>query len=377
MNRSAQLQAFAERDPSNLPLQCDLLDAWLQEGRAAEAAAHIDALPEALRVADAVRFRAARCALVQQDFAQAQAMLGELARQGTGGVAVRHDLAFAHLGQGDIDGALASLEGVDLSAPEHLVTTLLKARALFHKQRIGEALEILAAHRGDGTHTAELLGLRALLLLDAGDADAAGRDANDALAIDAGQHEALLVQGTLALWHRQLDASTHIFQQVLGRFPESGRALLGLGLSLMPQGDIPAARAFLDRAVVAMPTHPGTWHALAWCQLLEGDLAGAKHSFEQALTADRTFGESHGGLALVHALRSERAAAEDALKRALRLSPQSQAGRYAQSVLLLDDGKVDEARAVVEAVAASTPDLPVQITADFIYRLREALRPRG
>lgn len=377
MNRSAQLQAFAERDPSNLLLQCDLIDAWLQEGRATEAAAHIQDLSAELRSADAVRFRAARCALVQQNFAQAQTMLSELAQRGVGGVAVRHDLAFAHLGQGDIDGALASLEGVDLAGSDGLATALLKARALFHKQQTGEALALLDTRRGEGAHAAELLGLRALLRLDLGDAEAAGEEASAALAIDAEQHEAMLVQGTLALWHRQLDTATQIFQQVLGNFPDSGRALLGLGLSLMPQGDIPAARAFLDRATRSMPTHPGSWHALAWCQLLEGDLAGAKHSFEQALVADRTFGESHGGVALVYALRGERATAEEALKRALRLSPQSQTGRYAQSVLLLDDGRVDEARAVVEAVAVSTPDLPVQITADFIYRLRETLRPRG
>jgi Tfp pilus assembly protein PilF len=224
---------------------------------------------------------------------------------------------------------------------------------------------------------AEVHGVRALLLLDEGDTTRAGIEADQALRLDPHQHEAALVRGTLALWEQRLDVSSAVFEQVLASHPDSGRALLGLGQDLMLRGNIPGSRALLERASRAMPGHLGTWHALAWCQLIEGDLAGAKRSFDQAFAADRTFGETHGGLALVHALRGERSEAEESIKRAMRLDPQVRSARYARSVLLMDDGQVDEARRTVDELLAQSPRRDVPIPPDFIFKLRDLVRPRG
>jgi Tfp pilus assembly protein PilF len=144
----------------------------------------------------------------------------------------------------------------------------------------------------------------------------------------------------------------------------------------MLTGDVPAARSLLERASTNMPDHIGTWHALAWCQLLQGDLAGAKRSFDKAFALDRTFGETHGGFALVHALRSERKEAEESIKRAVRLDPQGRAARYAQSVLLMDEGRIDEARKLVDSILERSPGMAA-VPADFIFRLRDLVRPRG
>src|SRR5207342_527942 len=100
----------------------------------------------------------------------------------------------------------------------------------------------------------------------------------------------------------------------------------------------PAARDQLLHAVVTMPDHIGTWHALAWAQLLLGDIDAAAGSYQQAYDLDRNFADSHGGLALIHALRGETDAAEQAVKRALRLSPQCATALYAKSLLLSDAG---------------------------------------
>jgi Tfp pilus assembly protein PilF len=224
---------------------------------------------------------------------------------------------------------------------------------------------------------AEVHGLRALLLLDLGETARASTEATKALAVDPEQYEAALVAGTVALCARDIDSSATMFQQVLASHPNSGRALLGLGQNLMLRGDIPAARAVLDRASIEMAEHIGTWHALAWCQLLEGDLAGAKHSFDQAFAIDRTFGETHGGFALVYALRGERKEAEESIKRATRLDPDGQSARYAQSVLLLDEGRPDEARKIVEGILVKPAGHAMHVSMDFIFKLRELVRPRG
>ncbi|HEX7814772.1 tetratricopeptide repeat protein, partial [Dyella sp.] len=229
----------------------------------------------------------------------------------------------------------------------------------------------------EGVRGAEVRGLRALLWLDDDNRAQAVREARQALQKDPAQHEAAIVEATLALWEQRLDESADVFGQVLVRHPDSGRALLGLGQERMLRGDVAAGRTLIERATKVMPDHLGTWHAFAWCQLIEGDLAGARASFEHALAVDRTFGETHGGLALVHALRSERTEAEASIRRAMRLDPNGRTARYARSVLLLDEGLVDEARAEVAQLMTLSPGIGVAISADFIFRLRELVRPRG
>lgn len=376
MSRAALLAGFADRDPDNPILLCDLLDELLNAGRVEEAAARIGKAPLALRESPAVRFREARCALLSGNAKAAvtllQSLMGEMEPAPAG---VVHDLAYAQFVSAHAEDALKTLALPHDSEGDIAALALLKARILHRQKQLEAAVEALANVQS-GARLPEAQGLRALLRLDIGDTARASEDAERALQADPDQHEANIVRGTLALWSQQLQESTAAFQRVLARHPESGRAWLGLGQNVMLLGDVPSARSLLERAATTMPDHIGTWHALAWCQLLEGDLAGAKHSFDKAFALDRTFGETHGGFALVHALRSERKEAEESIKRAMRLDPQGRAARYAQSVLLLDEGRVDEARKLVDGIVARTPG-EAAVPADFIFKLRDLVRPRG
>lgn len=377
MSRVTHLEQFADKDPSNPILLCDLLDELLAEGRADDALARLRHAPADAQTLPGVRFREARCAMMRRDLAGAVGILQSLLQESPDAApGIRHDLAYAQLGLGLPDEAWQTLAAVDVAGDDGVAIALLKARILQWQSRYGAALEILAPV-SSGARMAEVHGLRALLLLDLGEAGQAAAEATQALAVDPEQHEAGLVAGTVALWARDIERSTATFQNVLAHHPDSGRALLGLGENLMLCGDIPAARSVLDRASVAMADHIGTWHALAWCQLLEGDLAGARHDFDKAFALDRTFGETHGGLALVHALRGERKEAEESIKRAMRLDPAGLSARYAKSVLLLDEGRPDEARRIVDDLLARPAGHAMQVSMDFIYKLREIVRPRG
>ncbi len=376
MSRSTQLQRFAEQDPHNPLLWRDLLDALLDEGRIDEAQASLARMPPALRDSAAIRFRAARCALLGGNTGASidllQALLAEQPEVG----GIRHDLAYAQAMAGQDEAALHTLSGFVGEGDDAAAIAILKARLLYRGRHYAKALELLSPPR-PGARLAEMHGLRALLQLDMGDSAAAAHEAAQALALDPEQHEALLAAATVALWERRLDVSTTSFERVLAAHPHSGRAWLGLGENVMLRGDVPAARALLERAGTEMPEHIGTWHALAWCQLMQGDLAGAQRSFERAFAIDRSFGETHGGFALVHALRSERDEAEEAIKRARRLDPKGQAARYAQSVLLLDEGREEEARRIIDDILARSSPQGIAVPSDFIYRLRELVRPRG
>lgn len=376
MSRAALLAGFADRDPENPVLLCDLLDELLVAGRLDEAAARISKISSALRESPGVRFREARCALLSGDTKTTITLLQSLiGNMDTVPAGVVHDLAYAQFVEGRGEEALQTLARAHDVDGDMVALALLKARILHRQKQLEAALEVLAPIQS-GARLPEVQGVRALLWLDIGDTTRASEQAELALKADPDQHEAGLVRGTVALWSQQLLESTAAFQRVLSRHPESGRAWLGLGQNVMLRGDVPAARSLLERASTEMPDHIGTWHALAWCQLMEGDLAGAKHSFDKAFILDRTFGETHGGFALVHALRFERKEAEESIKRAMRLDPQGRAARYAQSVLLLDDGRVEEARTLIDGILARTPGADA-VPADFIFKLRDLVRPRG
>jgi predicted Zn-dependent protease len=376
MNRASQLAVFADSDPDNPVLLCDLLDELLAAGDIDQALVRISTAPATLRDLPGVRFREARCTMLRGDVKRAITLLESLlASMKDVPSGVVHDLAFAQLTNGQPDQALQTLAHAHDQSGDAVALSLLKARILHRQNKLEAALEVLAPIQ-NGARLPEVQGVRALLWLDIGDTARASAEAELALKADPDQHEAGIVRGTVALWSQQVQESTAAFEHVLAKHPESGRAWLGLGQDVMLSGDVQKARALLERASIQMPDHIGTWHALAWCQLLEGDLAGAKHSFDKAFALDRTFGETHGGFGLVHALRSERKEAEESIKRAMRLDPHGRSARYAQSVLLLDEGRVDDARAIIDGIVARTAGASV-VPADFIFKLRELVRPRS
>ena len=376
MSRSSQLMGFAERDPTNPILLCDLLDALLAEGRVDEAMTRVQAAPAVLQALPGVKFRQARCAMLRRDFAAAIAILQPLLVDTVAvpPAGIAHDLAYAQFALGQLDAAMHTLAIARAEGEDTVAFALLKARILHHQRQYAPALEALDVVT-DGPRLAEAWGLRSLLLLDQGDTAQAMAAASHALELEPSQLEANITRGTVALGERHLDEARQAFEQVLEMDARSGRALLGMGQIDMLHGDVSGARALLEHSAREMPGHIGTWHALAWCQLLEGDLAGAKSSFDRVFAIDRTFGETHGGLALVHALRGERQEAEESIKRATRLDPHGTSARYARSVLLLDEGHPEDAKRIVDGIVAQSVHQP--LPADFIYRLRELVRPRG
>jgi len=377
MSRASELARFAEQDPSNPILLCDLLDELLTEGRVNDALGRLNELDTSMRALPAVRFREARCALTRGDFDAVIALLEPLqADMPEIPAGIAHDLAYALLLSGRLDEALKTLDQVRPQGEDIVAIALLRARILHRLQHLDLALESIAGI-STGSRLAEIKGLRALLLLDLGKTSEAAQAALDALSVAPEQHEAAIVFGTVALWDHQVDVAQEMFERVVIRHPQSGRALLGLGQSWMLRGDVAAARGMLERTVAEMPDHIGSWHALAWCQLLQGDLAGARQSFDQAFKIDRAFGETHGGFALIHALRGERAEAEASIKRATRLDPDGASAGYAQSVLLLDEGHAEEAQRIVDGILSKSSGLPFAVPDDFILRLRQLVRPKG
>lgn len=245
---------------------------------------------------------------------------------------------------------------------------VLWLRALHHESRLQEAWDWIAAAERSGTLQPAARGVAALIAVDRGDFIAARRLSAGALQDEAATMEALVAEATVALAAQDGRRAVEGFERALRINAQDGRAHGGLGLAWLHSGDFTRARQHLEQAVLRVPAHVGTWHALGWTRLLQGERAGALEAFRRALQQDRNFAESHGAVGLVLALQGERDAARHHLDLADRLDASNVTARYARALLAGEAG--DAVR--LAALARRLLDRP----GFFGGRLRDSL-PAG
>lgn len=324
-------QSYLAQDPDNLSLLARAIDQAITAGDAVAARAYAD---HALRLRPGdpfFAFRAARVLVAERDYDAAIPALEALLAAHPS-VHIASVLAQCHIAQGRHVAAADLLApfGADPEMTQEAAVQLV--RSLHHAGRLDEArtfIERETARFGDNPY---FNSAASLIYFDLSDAPTARRLADKASAQGAEPIEALVVQASLALVDDRARAKV-LFDKVLAVSPNEGRSWVGLGMASMMNRDFRAAQAQLERARQAMPAHIGTMHTLAWCRLFQDDIDGAAREFEAALAQDRTFGESHGGIATIHAVRGEREEAEREIEVALRLDPASLSARYAQMVL--------------------------------------------
>ncbi|GAB3040361.1 hypothetical protein GCM10027285_26690 [Oleiagrimonas citrea] len=376
MSRVERLKSFYEHDPQNSALICDLLDAYMQDGVLQECIRFLADLPDHVRSQPGVRFREARVAMLRGELEDAASLLQSLLDSGTDAWAIRHDLALVQSHMGDPEAALQTLSPLLSDSRTDSSVRLLEARLRYSKGELDTALEVTENVLRASPDEADAQGLRALLLFDMGEISTAREAAERCLSTHPGQSDAMLVAGTVALWDQRLDVAETALSEVARNPAFAGRALSGLGQLHMVQGELPRAIETLELAVQRMPGHIGTWHALAWCQLLSGDVGGAQRSIEKAFELDRSFGETHGGFAIVHALHGRTEEAEAAIRRAQRLDPNGRNFLYAKALLLRAEGRNQEAVLIVAGVLESVPSMQGQDPAAVLDRLAARMERR-
>jgi tetratricopeptide (TPR) repeat protein len=225
-----------------------------------------------------------------------------------------------------------------------------EARSLHHLGRRAEAIDALQAHPEVMADDAEANGVLGLLLYDEGRAQEAREHVDAALAREPTQIEALLTLASMQSDALDLEAARASFDAIVRAEPNCGRAWLGLALLNLRELRFEPARRDATEAAIHLSEHIGTWHVLAWANILFGDLDGAKAALEKALGVDRNFAETHGGLAVVAALQGREPDAQGFMRRALRLHPQSLAAKLAEVVLVRRAGRDAEAKRLLESL---------------------------
>lgn len=336
--RLERFEAFLAQDPGNRGLINEVVDLCITVGHRDRARALIaDALA---RFPDdaALRFRQATVDLAAGRSREAIATLAALRADGIDNASVRYNVAYAFMLERRFDEARELLETLVEGENSLAQASLLLARVWHHLGDLNQALRYATRYTDEDGTCAEGAGVRALIHLDRSEYEEAKVRAEHALANDPHNLEARIVLGTLMLEDEDARAAGLHFADALEHFPTSGRAWSGKGLVEMRARDPEAAISSLKQAVLYMPNHIGTWHALAWCQIVLGEIDAARASFDAAMAVDHNFAETHGGLAVVMILQGRQEEAKPVIQKTLRLDKASFAGRFAQTLLAEQSG---------------------------------------
>jgi tetratricopeptide (TPR) repeat protein len=350
--QQARYQQFLQHDPDNLQLLGDLAELNLKLGE-------FDAARELLQRGlaknpddNSLQFRLASVHIAANEGEQALTILQRLLDEGLDMPAVRYNLAYAALISGQPELTRESLEPI-VGSDEVPDAPLLLARAWHHLGDVDQAITQAQAALTKQPNNPEILGMLGLLHFDASKHTEAKKWAEQALKLKPDNHEALITLGSVALDEQDIETAEQHFDLAGSRYTRSGRALAGVGLVHMARMDLPNAIIELKRSTEYMPGYIGTWHALAWAQILTGDLNGAEQSLNSAMALDRNFGETHGGLAVIAAMRGNQEEAERSAKIGLRLDPNSFSARFAQSLLTAAGGDPAKAQKMIEEILKS------------------------
>lgn len=344
LQRLERLSSYLKQDPENLTLLADVSDLHLQLGQWELAKATLQQIHASQPQNALACYRLAVAERALGNLPVAVGLLQDLINEGVTDPVVLLEAASAQAQADDWSATLqvlASLDATKLPAAQGDSVWLLRIRAHHHQgqveQGLAEAEAWQLARRGQALPIGGIAAM-ATLNLDAERLDAL---AQLLLQCDAaqigGSAELLAAAGYLELGRGEIDVAMDHFSRSTSLQPKSGRSLLGLGLAAAVKGKQAQAISMLREATRVAPGHVGSWHALAWLQLLSDDIDGAAGSFASALAQDRNFGDTHGGLALVAVLCDDQAAAAEHLAVAQRLDRGSMNAAVAR--ILLEQGR--------------------------------------
>jgi tetratricopeptide (TPR) repeat protein len=346
-SRLDRLLGYLDRDPENLRLLADTVEAAIAEGNGTIAQALFERherlaplTPEILNLKGLWTLRTGQYAEAASAFA---------ALRETGDVpALRLNQAWALTMNGDYEAALPLVDDeVVAMGPSGAG---LRVRLLHHLDRPEEAMEQGALLADLYPTDPVLMGTLANAALDADRPDLARLYAERA----GSHHDGFTTMGLLLLDEDRLTESAGLFDRVLATDAGNSRALLGKGLERLAMGAVPEAVQWLDRAAERFGDHLGSWIAAGWAYYVQGDLETARARFETALALDDNFAETHGGLAVLDIAEGRIEEGRRRAEIALRLDRASFGAALAMVMLLERDGK-SEAAARIRGAAFNVP----------------------
>jgi tetratricopeptide (TPR) repeat protein len=227
---------------------------------------------------------------------------------------------------------------------------VLYARVLHFTDAPELAIKELKKFHADNETTAESAGLLSLILFEQDDQTGeALKLANDALAKNPNAIEALVARTSLYVESGHYELALMDIQNAVELYPKNGRAWSSLAQVEFNNFNFIGAKEAAAKAVLYMDNHIGTWHLLGWAHLMLNELPDALEAFEKSYQLDRTFAETHGGLAAVYAHMGDVKQANNHIKLADKLDSEGLASTYAKMILLNQNKENEKANNLFDA----------------------------
>ncbi len=365
--RLGQIEQYLNVDPGNRELLAQAIDLALAAGDVTRATVHADAADHWFSGDPFFMFRRANVLVAQHRWDEAAPLYGAVLRVHAD-PNVAYSLADCQVRLGRHADACATMAAFRAAPDLAAAAVTLLVRAAHHLGDFEGGNALVDAHRARLADQPSFLAAASLLYLDQGNIGEASALSAAALAAGHRPVEALVVHATLALGASDADVAVARFNEVLAMHPHEGRSWSGLGMANLLRRDLGVAGEQLEQALKYMPAHIGTWHALGWCRLFSDDVTGAQSAFRSALELDRNFGESHGGMAVIAAVRGDTAAAQAAVERAIRLDPEGLSARYAQVLMRGETADPERFKAIAYRLLRGRQALNGESLADVVRR---------
>lgn len=256
-------------------------------------------------------------------------------------------------------------------------------------------LHVRVLHELEALEDAIALGLQALNLQ--GTTDAANGKVHELLSslyvdmadFSAAQHHAALALktnpnlpnahtsiGTAALSTQDDQIAIQHFDQAITLNQQDGRAWLGKAMALMLQNKLTEAEVNFNAAITHMPTHLGSYQALAWCQITQNNLTSALQTAQKAMAIDDTFSENHGTLAVLAVMQGNVELAQREARIALGLDKASFSGNYAQALVLQAQGDDKGGQQIIDNLLDGPEVINQQSLRQFVLQHQQKLPPQ-
>lgn len=348
MGRTDRLVSFLEADPNNLQLISDAAEAALAENRIDTAGSLLARFESIAPLTDREKSLSGLVAIRSGAYQKAIETFEGLTASHPQTPALQYNLAWALAMAGQLTSALEKLDENTVRAVPQAAA--LKVELLHDRGEFDEAAALARTLISIHPDHSGLLAATSVLAMDVDDIDLARASAKR-----AGQHpDALTTLGVLSLGDDQSAEARDLFTKALAMNSKSPRALIGMGLTDLSDGNIPRAAENLERGAELFDSHVGSWIAAGWAQLLEGDRLKAEASFRRACDLDHNFAESQGSLAVLLLLTDREEEGRLLAGIARRLDPKSLTGSLAFAIALARDGNGEKATAIIER-ALTTP----------------------
>ena len=248
--------------------------------------------------------------------------------------------------------------GVRHASPTILArASLLRIDLLLDGGRAHEALETAEALDREHPRVSAVKNLLGLAREAVGDREGAHDAFTRAMPLDARDETPIVNLARLEREQGDLPAARASLERALAVAPESTQAWMAYGIVLAEQR-APTARHALIRAAELNPDAAAPWVAQGNLDLAEGNLTGAVDSFTNALAREADHATAQTNLGIAYARQGNRTAAIEAFETATRRAPHMGEAWNGLGASRWADGNATAAIGPLQQASALLPDDP-------------------